>query len=188
MKRFAILCAFVAFTTSLNAQVFDFASNKHRFEVGFNFGQSGSFTEYADFGFGVNLLAGGFYLDYIKAGPQHRYDNHVNDTKWHDTVALCVNSGYQIPILSWLRIMPLIGYAQTNEGITDASTININTGENSSSFYHDYDVTPGSRKHYLNYGGGLSIQPCKWFSINAVATRYGLYGGIGINILSFVNQ
>ena len=27
-----------------------------------------------------------------------------------------------IPALSWLRIMPLVGYSQTNEGITDGSS------------------------------------------------------------------
>ncbi|MBR6305770.1 MAG: hypothetical protein IKR38_03195 [Bacteroidales bacterium] len=41
-------------------------------------------------------------------------------------------------------------------GITDASTINIKTGEESSYVYHTYTVTPGSRAHYFNFGGGIS--------------------------------
>jgi hypothetical protein len=80
--------------------------------------------------------------------------------------------------------MPLLGYAQTNEGITDASSINIsgNSEDETLSIYHTYTVTPGSRDHYFNYGGGVSIQPLKWFSINFAYTRYAVYGGFAIDI------
>ena len=80
--------------------------------------------------------------------------------------------------------MPLLGYAQTNEGVTDASSINIsgNSEDETISIYHTYTVTPGSRVHYFNYGGGVSIQPLKWFSINFAYTRYAVYGGIAIDI------
>ena len=84
--------------------------------------------------------------------------------------------------------MPVIGYAQTNEGLTDASTINVETGENSSSVYHTYTVTPGSRVDYFDYGGGISIQPLKWFSINFVYTRFAYYGGIAIDLGSIAGR
>ena len=51
-----------------------------------------------------------------------------------------------------------------------------------SSWYHTYTVTPGSRVHYFNYGGGVSIQPLKWFSINFAYTRHAIYGGLAIDI------
>lgn len=185
MKKYLIIAALTVLSLSARAQLFDFSSNSGRFESGFTIGQAASFTDYANFGTGINFLGYGVYVDFLYAAPQHMYDSHVNDTKWNDTEAYCISAGYQVPILPWLRVMPVAGYMQTNEGVTDASTINIKDGENTATFYHDYDVTPGTRIHYFNYGLGLSIQPCKWFSINAIATRYALYGGIGINLTYF---
>lgn len=168
--------------------LFSFEANFKRLEFGLNIGQVGSFTDYARFGMGANLLVGGFYLDFLHAEPQHKYDSHVSDTQWNDNQAFCINAGYQIPILNWLRIMPLIGYAQTNDGITDGSSMSVSTSDDSLTFYHRYEVTPGSRTHYFNYGGGISVQPCMWFSINLVATRYALYGGVGMNILALARR
>ena len=149
-----------------------------------NFGQMAFNTQYARFGLGMNMLAWGVYLDFNMTTPQHKFDRKFSDTQWNDDEFFNINLGYQIPILSWIRIMPLIGYAQTNEGITDASTFNINSGEelSSTSIYHTYTVTPGSRVHSFNYGGGVSIQPLKWFSINFAFTRYVVYGGFAIDI------
>lgn len=186
MKRIAAILILLAFGIGAYAQdMFDFARNTRRLEVGINIGQAGSFSPYADFGMGLNLVAAGFYADCLVASPQHKYNHTVSNTKWNDTEAFCINAGYQIPIFNWLRIMPIVGYAQTNEGITDGSSLDWSYGENSTTFYHHYTVTPGSRIHYFNYGGGISIQPCRWFSINAVATRCALYGGIAFNLLAF---
>ncbi len=165
----------------------EFNLNANRLEAGFNIGQAGSFTEYAAFGTGANILYNGFYLDFIKAEPHHKYFSEISDTDWNDSCAYSINLGYQVPIVKWLRIMPLVGYAQTNYGITDGSSYSI-SADNDISWYHNYKVTPGSRKHYFNYGGGISIQPIKWFSINAVATRRAIYGGIAVNLLTFVQQ
>ena len=186
MKKLIIIVALLAMAFSASAQVFDFSSNSGRVEAGFNIGQVGSTTNYAQIGIGVNVLFSGIYLDFMHAGPQHKYDHTVSNTKWDDNVAMCTNIGYQIPILNWLRVMPLVGYAQTNEGVTDGSSLHISYGDSSRTFYHSYEVTPGSRTHYFNFGGGISIQPCKWFSINGVYTRYGIYGGIGINLAAFI--
>ena len=174
---------------SKEIKLFDFPLNTKRLEAGFNAGQAAPFSEYAHFGMGVNLLIGGVYLDFIHADPQHKFDGHLSDTQWNDTEAFCINTGYQIPILSWLRIMPLVGYAQTNEGVTDGSSVTEIAGDDiTTNWYHSYKVTPGSRAHYFNYGGGISIQPCKWFSINVIATRHAIYGGIGLDVLSIARQ
>lgn len=198
MKKILITLMLIAGAVSAYAQssagvvyekefhLFDFSLNARRLEFGLNFGQAGSFTPYARFGMGACALVNGIYLDYLEANPQHKYNHEVTDTKWDDTVAFCINAGYQIPILSWLRIMPVLGYAQTNEGVTDGSSLHLSADEDNTTWYHEYKVTPGTRTHYFNYGGGLSIQPCKWFSVNLIATRYALYGGIGIDLLSFV--
>lgn len=186
MKRIlisSILALFAAMTA--NAQYFDFSLNNGRIETGFNAGQVGTTTQYARFGSGAHILAWGAYLDFTVATPQHRYDSHVSDTQWNDNKVIVINTGYQIPVVKWFRLMPLVGYVQTNEGLTDASTINISTGEESGTFYHDYTVTPGTRKHYFNFGGGISVQPIKWFSISMMYTRYAIYGGISLNLTAF---
>ena len=186
MKRLIISLVLLSVTVCAHAQVFDFSSNNNRYEVGMNFGQMAFNTQYARFGLGMNMLAWGVYLDFNMTAPQHKFDRKFSDTQWNDDEFFNINLGYQIPILSWIRIMPLIGYAQTNEGITDASTFNINPGEDLSSMYHTYTVTPGSRVHYFNFGGGVSIQPLKWFSLNFVYTRHAVYGGVAIDIDALV--
>ena len=184
MKRLIISLVLLSVSVCAHAQLFDFSSNNNRYEVGMNFGQMAFNTQYARFGVGLNTLAWGVYLDFNMTAAQHKFDRKFSDTQWNDDEFFNINLGYQIPILSWIRIMPLVGYAQTNEGITDASTFNINPGEelSSTSIYHTYTVTPGSRVHYFNYGGGVSIQPLKWFSINFAYTRFAVYGGFAIDI------
>lgn len=164
--------------------LFNFPLNTNRLEAGLTFGQVGSTTDYARFGMGGYVLVSGVYVDFVHAQPQHKYNHQVSDTKWNDTSVFSINAGYQIPVLSWLRLMPLVGYTQTNDGITDASTVEVDVDENGSSWYHHYTVTPGSRTHYFNFGGGISIQPLKWVSIHFVYSRYAIYGGIGLDILS----
>ena len=182
MKRLILSLVLLSVTVCAHAQLFDFSSNNNRYEVGLNVGQMAFNTRYARFGMGMNMLAWGVYLDFNKTNAQHKYERKFSDTQWNDDEFFNISLGYQIPILSWIRVMPLLGYAQTNEGITDASTFNINPGEDLSSMYHTYTVTPGSRVHYFNYGGGVSIQPLKWFSINFAYTRFAVYGGFAIDI------
>lgn len=182
MKKLILFAAFLGMTVCANAQMFDFSNNRGRFEAGVNFGQMATRTPYTRFGLGVNALVCGVYMDFNWVNAQHKFDGKFSDKLWNDDESFSINTGYQIPVFSWLRIMPVVGYAQTNEGITDASTINIETGEDTSSLYHTYTVTPGSRVHYFNYGGGVSIQPLKWFSLNFVYTRFAMYGGIAIDL------
>ena len=186
MKRLILCLVLLSVTICAHAQLFDFSSNNNRYEVGMNLGQMAFNTQYARFGAGMNTLAWGVYLDFNMTAPQHKFDRKIGDTQWNDDEFFNINLGYQIPILSWLRIMPLVGYAQTNEGITDASTFNVNPGEDLSSWYHTYTVTPGSRVHSFNYGGGVSLQPLKWFSINFTYTRHAVYGGFAIDIDALV--
>lgn len=182
MKKLIVFATLLSLTICAHAQMFDFSSNAQRYEAGFNLGQMATGTPYARLGFGVNALVWGFYADFNKVTAQHKFDGKFSDKLWEDDESFSLHAGYQIPVFRWLRIMPVVGYAQTNQGLTDASTINVETGENSSSVYHTYTVTPGSRVDYFDYGGGISIQPLKWFSINFVYTRFAYYGGIAIDL------
>lgn len=200
MKRIVTLLVVLFCTARLLAQtagggfiekeyhLFDFTFNASRLEGGVTAGLVGSFTDRTRFGMGGYVLYNGFYIDFLNAEPQHKFHAYETDERWNDNAAFSIHAGYQIPVVKWLRIMPIIGYTQTNEGITDGTTVNMGTGDETASWYHDYTVTPGSRLHYFNYGGGLSIQPCKWFSINLIASRYAIYGGIGLDVMSFINK
>jgi len=200
MKRALVILILAAFAINAGAQsggggefgtevtLLKFNLNASRLEGGLNVGMVGTFTPYQRFGMGANVLVSGFYLDFIAAEPQHKFDNSVSDTQWNDNVAFCINAGYQIPILKWLRIMPLVGYGQTNEGVTDGTSLSVSSDEDGVTWYHNYKVTPGSRTHYFNYGGGISVQPCKWFSINVVGTRCGIYGGVALDLLTIARH
>ena len=183
MKRIALLVVLLLASLNVQAQVFDFASNNGRLEVGINVGVAGAGTPYNGFGAGFNLEAMGIQFDFLKYGPEHHYATEISDTKWNDYVAFEINLGYQVPVLPWLRLTPRIGYSQTNQGITDGSKAYVD-GDDSVSWYHPYTVTPGTRDHRFNFGGGISVQPLKWFSINFAYTRYAIYGGIALNFIA----
>ena len=146
--RFIIFAMLLALgCNSANAQMFNFADNNHHFTLGLQLGQAG------------------VYVDFLCAGPKHRNDHHVNSSRPSDHEAFAINVGYQIPVTSWLRIAPIIGYCQTNHGYTDMSTVRIHVSSKShrGSIYHDY--YPQERFHDFNYGGGRFIQPFKYFEI-----------------------
>lgn len=189
MKKIFTLVALVLIAFSADAKkTFDFEDNGRRLEIGFNLGQVGrsgfmplkqsDHNAFARFGWGVNAVIGGVYVDFTWASAQHKFDNHISPELYHDNEAFSINAGYQIPVTDWFRFMPVFGYSQTNEGITDCSTINFSSSSSSVTLYHDYNVTPGTRVHSFNYGLGISIQPLSFIVINAVATKHALYGGI----------
>ena len=181
---FVLLLAFVGKST--NAQFLSLANNNSRLTIGFQLGETGWHTDYAGLGWGVSASICGFYADFLLRGPQHRYDKHVNQDIWRDDEAYTINVGYQIPITSWLRIAPIIGYSQTNYGITDMSTVNIERGEYSSSIYHDYYIQ--KRFHEFNYGAGLFLQPFKSVEIYGVYTARSIYGGISLNLTALADK
>ncbi|MBR6291658.1 MAG: hypothetical protein IKR33_02545 [Bacteroidales bacterium] len=194
MKKTLLIVALAAITLSANAQMFNFKNNVHRYEIGFNLGMAGIGTGFHDFGYGASLSAWGVYLDFVTAGPMYKYDNRVasmNDPAsvryLPDSTTTTVNVGYQIPVFSWLRIMPLIGFNINTSGYTDMATHSAETtvsGDNVSvELYHDYNRE--SSWTYFNYGGGLVISPIKWFSIYGVYTVHSIYGGISLNLSAF---
>ena len=133
-KTVFILAAMMAVAMSANAQWFDFRNNVHRYEIGINLGVAGLGTQCHDFGFGASLSAWGVYLDIVTAGPKYKYDNHVNagpTAMVPDSTATSISLGYQIPVLPWLRIMPIVGHTHVTSGYTDFSTVNIEVNETS---------------------------------------------------------
>lgn len=186
MKKNIIFAAVMAMTLSASAQLFDFSSNNGRFDLGIQLGQVGIGTKYTDFGWGGSLSCYGVYVDFLSAGPKYKYDNHISvgpNAQVPDSTTMTANIGYQIPVLPWLRIMPLIGFSRTTSGYTDFSTVNAEattTGDHVDvQLYHDYVREMSWNR--LNYGGGLVIQPLKWLNLYGVYTIHSIYGGISIS-------
>ena len=190
MKKSIIIVAMMAMAMSASAQLFDFSSNRGRFDIGIQVGPTGIGTKFSDFGWGANINICGLWVDFLSAGPMYKYDNHVNvgpNALVPDSTTMTANIGYQIPVLPWLRILPVVGFCRTTSGNTDFSTVNAETTTGSDyvdvQLYHDY-----IREHswnYLNYGGGLVIQPIKWVSIYGIYTTHAIYGGLSFNLTAF---
>lgn len=195
MKKTLLLFAtLTALTMSANAQWFDFKNNVHRYEIGVNLGMAGLNTNFHDFGAGVSLSAWGVYLDFLSAGPMYKYDNRVasmNDPAnvrfLPDSTTTTINLGYQVPVLPWLRVMPLIGFNLCTSGYTDMATHNADVSSSGEyvnvELYHDYNRE--STWAYFNFGGGIVISPIKWLSIYGVYTTHAIYGGLSLNLSSF---
>ncbi len=191
MKRSIILAAILTLAMSANAQWFDFSNNNGRFDIGLQLGQTGIGTDFTRFGGGISADVYGVHLDFLGSGPMYKYDNHVDvgpTAQVPDSTVLNINFGYQIPVLPWFRVMPIIGHCHTTHGYTDFSTVNVEVDDDySAQIYHDY-VRQGPARHYLNYGCGLVIQPVKWVSIYGVYTTCSIYGGVSLNISAFYDN
>ena len=200
MKKLIIFATLVA-TLGLNAQAqwFDFSNNQHDFLVGLTPGVPGfgagnspvlyGNKPYAGLGVGVSISIMGIYLDCLVNGPDNKYDNHVRDEFVPDQRAFTVNFGYRIPILSWLRIAPIVGYSQTCYGVIDYSSVNVEVNSETSTgrIYHDFLPVEEGMVHEINFGGGIFIQPFKYVEISFIGTRRALYGGISLNIFDLSN-
>ena len=185
--KIALLIVLLAFIgNNANAQVLNLNNNKDRLTIGFQLGEVGWNTTYHGFGWGVGVSLFGVYLDCLISGPQHKFDKHVNSTKWDDDAEFAINAGYQIPITSWLRVAPIVGYCQTSYGKTDASTVNVEVTDHHGRIYHDYHAT--ERFHYFNYGGGIFIQPFRHVEFYAVGTVRAIYGGISLNLSNMADS
>lgn len=181
MKKVALLAVlFSLITFSAKAQWFDFSNNNsvsigfNAGAVGYHLGNKGLNTDYLGVGFGASVTLQGAYIDFIYQSPEHRYSSLVGVDDWNDHTALSINVGYQIPVLHWLYVTPMIGYSNETTGLTLANQI---TAEHSE-IVHKYE-----RDHiynHFNYGIGLTVKPLEWLGIGGVATSHALYGNISL--------
>lgn len=183
-KSFILLALLALMTFSAKAQWFDFTNNV-RASIGLNLGCVGYRfypqgmkldTELADFGIGACLSIGGVYLDFIYQNPEHRYSNEVGVPDWNDHTALTINAGYQVPVLPWLFVTPIVGYSNETTGITRANNIHAED----SNIVHKYERE--HIYHHFNYGAGLMLRPLQWVEIGAVATTHAVYGNISFSL------
>ena len=190
MKKVALFVVlFSMVTLSAKAQWFDFSQNMKRGVVGFHTGLVGyrgvnniSDMGLSDLGVGMSLAVCGVYVDFLYVTPDHMYDSHVVQYNWDDHDAFVINAGYQIPIYkNYVFITPLIGWSRVSTGITEGNNIGVDT--ESRSIFHKYHST--WHRNDFNYGGMLTVAPCKYFEINATFTAHAAYAGIAFNLAEF---
>jgi hypothetical protein len=190
MKKVALFVAlFTMMTFSAKAQWLNFSENQNRAVVGFHAGLVGyngvddiPNKSLSDLGFGISLNIVGVYADFLYVTPDHMYDSHVVYENWDDHDAFVINVGYQIPIYKdYVFITPLIGWSRVSTGITEGN--NIGVDPENRSIFHKYHST--WHRNDFNYGGVLTVAPCKYFEINAAFTAHAAYAGIAFNLANF---
>ncbi len=158
----------------------DFSLNKDLYSIGVLGGVVGFGTEHQGIGFGANVTIWGVSADFVCYGPEHI--STEEERQWNDRETFTVNLGYHIPIFKFLSVYPIVGYSERSTGVTDGSK-----------YSYDYDTdtmmetrfnkyTRDWTEHSFNYGGGIAIKPTRWLTIHMVASRYAIYGGIGLDL------
>ena len=179
----------VMLSLNAKAQWFDFSQNMNRAVVGFHTGLVGYNNvnnipemSLSDLGVGISLNVAGVYADFVYVSPDHMYDSHIVFENWDDHDAFVINVGYQIPIYQdYVFITPLIGWSRVSTGITEGNNIGVDTENHS--IFHKYHST--WHRNDFNYGGILTVAPCKYFEINAAFTAHAAYAGIAFNLANF---
>lgn len=178
MKKTVLSLAILFSCLTASAQWFPFADvNFGHAGIAFQGGALGLGKEVTRAAFGANLLVYGVYIDALYAGPQHKHDPKL-DT-WDDNNAISVHLGYQIPIIEYVRIIPIVGYAQVSKGITDGTDYNVEYSTSSRSWLVNNKYTKTWKEGYFDAGGSIvvNIGPANIF---LTGTMCSVYGGIGV--------
>lgn len=183
----AVLCSMM--TLSAHAQWFDFSENLNRGVIGFHTGLVGyreinniPDMKFSDLGVGVSLNFMGVYADFLYVSPDHMYDSHIVMQDWEDHDAFTIQLGYQIPVYkNYVFVTPLIGWTRVSTGVTEGNNIGVDS--ESHSIFHKYHST--WHRNDFNYGGMITVAPCKYFEINASFTAHAAYAGIAFNLANF---
>lgn len=186
---FVVLLALIAGTAQ--AQWLDMRNNQ-RAAIGLNIGAvgygltgNGINTQYNGLGIGFNFSIGGVYIDFIRQWPEHQYEHTVYDPTnpingWYDHTALAINVGYQIPVLPFLFVTPLVGYSNETDGFTKMGSVHVD--QESHELVHDYEVL--QRYNHFNYGLGVSTRLFDCIEFGVVATNHALYGTLSYSVMA----
>ncbi len=158
----------------------DFSINRNANSVAVLGGVVGFKTAQQSPGIGFNVTLLGLSVDYITYGP--KYAHEEEERLWDDKKAFSVNIGYQIPLLRFLSIYPIAGYSETSTGVTDGTKYRYDYDTDTFTLTRVNKYTKTWTGRHFNYGGGIAIKPFKWLTIHMAATRYAIYGGIGMNL------
>ena len=179
MKK--ILISVLVILCSLTAKAWkpDFSMNRGYYSLGMLGGVIGFQSPQQGIGFGANVSVWGFSVDFVAYGPEHI--STEEKTKWNDHESFQINLGYHIPIVNFLSIYPIVGYSERSTGVTDGTRYYYSYDSDTYTETRNNKYTRNWSAHNFNYGGGIAIKASRWLTIHLVATRWGMYGGIGLN-------
>lgn len=129
---------------------------------------------------GINASFYGFYADFMGWPRKHYSDLRID--KWEDSKVFAWHAGYQIPIHYYdkgsIRLIPLLGYAKIELGITDGS--DWTSGD--SGIINSFTVT--DVKKGFDYGAAFAFQNYDrkfgYYNFYIAYTRYTAWLGFGI--------
>lgn len=173
MKRLFLTFAFIIASITSFGQAF-FERNKN-VSFGVHFGAVDNLNG-THMGFQTLMVSMSIYGVYADIGGwPSSYESDVRIDTWDDEKCSSFHVGYQFPVLTWLKITPLIGYYNHQIGTTDGSEWKVTNYGIHNQFTSDEELLG------FDYGGSVQID-IKRFSIFATFTKNMWYGGIGFNI------
>lgn len=172
MKRFLLSIALLTAITSCIAQDTDkpvFFPKLFGLNKSCSVGLIGATMDNFSYGaMGINATFYGFYADFMFWPTKH--GNSLPLDKWEDHRQMAFHAGYQIPFHYYdggsIRLIPLLGYAKIEEGITDGSNYYLGDGGIVNSF------TATNKKSGLDYGAALAFS-----NADKKIGRYNFYLG-----------
>ena len=152
---------------------FDFNEERNNLCFGLHIGTSGHHQGITKVIALMSVSYKGFYFDIGGMPAIHSSDVRVD--KWNDSRAFLTHIGYSVPVASFLRITPLVGYSMTESGITNG----YDWRYDSNGIYNKFEKADDANG--FDYGGQLTININR-FNIHATYTKYSWYFGIGFDI------
>ena len=178
MKKTILVLAILLGSISANAQWLPVGEvNFKHYGVGFQAGALGLGKEVTRFAIGANVLAYGVYMDFLYSAPQHAHDPKV--TLWDDNSGYAIHVGYQIPILTFLRVIPIIGYAEVNKGITDGTKYSYDYSVTDKRWVINNEYTKTWDDGGFDAGGSVVLNIGK-VNVFVTGTMSSVYGGVGV--------
>lgn len=171
MRKTLVLIVFFITGLSVMAQSRIAEVNNNKYAIGIQFGEVGIGKSQTLFGGGINAIIWGVYVDFLLHPNAHHSSTEVGT--WHDKQGIATHIGYQIPFSKTFRIIPMIGYGEVNEGITDGSDYSID----GSGVHNKYHAT--SRDGGFDFGAAFVLN-FGILNIYATTTYWSLSAGVGI--------
>lgn len=186
MKKILIIAMMCVFAVRASAQIpmeqveeshqsysfkDNFKTENNTTSFGLHFGCIG---QHQDMGLQIfmgSVSVKGFYLDFGGWPQDHASDVRV-DT-WDADRAFLAHIGYTVPINSFIRITPVVGYALNESGTTNGHKWSATSSGIHNSFNADFSCKG------FDPGCVLTIN-IKHFNLYGTYTRFAWYGGIGL--------
>ena len=175
---FFMLCMVFCLPTIAQSYSGELKEGRKSISFGLHFGAIG---QAQDLGLQVVVGSVTFYNVYVDFGgwPQ-AHGGDVRVDKWDDERAYLFHAGYQVPVTSWLKITPMIGYACDETGYTDGSDWRVTNGGIHNKFHADKEVKGFDYGCQVTFA--IPVGKKTDLHILGTYTKYCWYGGLGLGV------